>query len=71
MKLVRQMEPQSYGDRLTKLKLSRLEKRRLHGHFMATFQYLKGTYREAKRVSASGTVVIGKAVMTSRERGEI
>lgn len=34
--------------RLTKLRLFSLEKTRLHGDFIATFQYPKGDYRKTR-----------------------
>ena len=36
-----------YRDRLRKLGLFSLKKRKIHGDFIAAFQYLKGAYRKA------------------------
>ncbi|KAJ7415528.1 hypothetical protein BTVI_37963 [Pitangus sulphuratus] len=47
-KLLRGLEHIPYEDRLRKLRLLSLEKTSLCGDLMATFQYLKGAYREAR-----------------------
>ena len=46
-KMIHRMEHLSYKDRLRKLGLFRLEKRRLRGDLMA-FQYLKDSYRKER-----------------------
>ena len=48
--MIRRLEHLLYEDRLGKLGLFSLQKRRLSGDLIAAFQYLKGAYRDAREV---------------------
>ena len=44
--MIRRLEHLSYGERLSKLGLFSLEKRRLQADLIVAFQYLKGTCKQ-------------------------
>ena len=46
--MIRVLEHIPPRDKLKELGLFRMEKKRLHGNFVVTFQYLKGTYRQER-----------------------
>ncbi|KFQ37510.1 hypothetical protein N332_13658, partial [Mesitornis unicolor] len=63
-RMIKGLEHLSYKDRLRELGLFSLEKRRLQGDLMATFQYLKCTYKK------SGEELFARAC-SDRTRGNV
>jgi len=62
-KMIRGLEPLCCEERLRKLLLLSLEKRRLWGDLTGAFQYLNGPARELERGFLAGPFAIGQRVM--------
>jgi len=61
--MIRRLKQLSCEERLKKLGLFRLEKRRLWGDLVTPFQCLKGPIRKMERDYLQGHVGIGQGVM--------
>jgi len=73
MKMIQGLEHLSYEERLSKLGVFSLEKRRLRGDLVAAFQYLKGAYRKNReniftRASCDRTRIDGFKLREGRFR---
>jgi len=63
--VVRGLEHLSYEERQRELEMFSLEKRRLQGEFIVSFQYLKGPTSKLERDFLQGCVGIGQGGMAS------
>ena len=61
--MIRGVEHLSYEERQRELRLLSQQKRRLQGHFLAAFQYLKVAYKKAGEGLLAGPVPIEQGVM--------
>jgi len=61
--MVRGMENLSCEESLRELRLFSLDKRRLRGDLLVSFQYLKGLVRKMRTNFLTGLFVIGQRIM--------